>query len=202
MTALVNHVPLRLEERFVGFHPTPHKGQLSLDPSCGWSGRIIQTLCRCSRNIPRNRKKTASRQRINTPLSIFNSCTNEILYSEFFILNLSHPPRAGGIRRLPDAEHPGKTEKGREKACFLTGPFSCFHYACGGLDLLCVCISFPKIGTKKKGRPMAAPTVFVFHASRGNLFVSQVNYFAKMGAGAMLLPGGTGGKKPPAPFLR
>ena len=45
---------------------------------------------------------------------------------------------------------------------------------------------------------MAVPTVFVSHASRGNLFVSQVNYFAKMGAGAMLLPGGTGGKKPPA----
>ena len=49
---------------------------------------------------------------------------------------------------------------------------------------------------------MAAPTMFIVSYFARKVFVPLFCNIAEKGAGAMLLPGGTGGEQPPASFSR
>ncbi|MBQ9942779.1 MAG: hypothetical protein IJO67_00295 [Clostridia bacterium] len=69
--------------------------------------------------------------------------------------------------RLPDAVHPGKTEKGREKFYFLTCPFSCFHYARGRIECFNIGLLYRKESRTVNGRPV----ISVLRVSRGKAFV-------------------------------
>ena len=97
------------------------------------------------------------------------------IYSKFmFYLNseLFFSPRAGGVRRLPDAMHPGKTEKRRRRKLVFSLAVLLFSLRPRRTGLaLCV----HKVSRVKEGRPMAAPTVSVSSrvARKGICAVSQ-----------------------------
>ena len=169
----------------------------TLDPSCGWNGLILQTLCRRSRNILIQKgRKTANFQCINTPLPIFNSCTNEILHSSFFILNLSHPPRAGGVPPPAGCCASGENRKRPGESLLSHRPF--FMFSVRPWGLFRSFLSALSVGKQ----------FFVVHNSavsplfRRKLFVRQINPFACRVQGGTPCRRGSGDEQSPASFLR
>ena len=170
-----------------GVSPHTPAGTSSLHPFCGWSGGVVQTLCRRSRNILIQKgRKTANLQCINTLLPILNSCTNEILHSSFFILNLSHPPRAGGVPPPAGCCASGENEKRRRENTFSRPSFFTFSLCPWGLFRSCL----SELSVSKQ--------FFVVHDSAvlspsGRKCVrASIQPLRLLGAGRNSLPWGTG----------